>query len=113
MPLAIEQQEDQGIWLPDGRTLGGVRFILKPSDVERLRTGYACAKCFQVFERPWPERCEVCGVNVRRDQAAYFAREFDGEVDLSPSWTVQSELEQLDERRRKEEERQAKEAKAR
>ena len=101
VPLDISDQPDQGIWLPDGRTLGGVTFALAPTDIDRMRAGYVCAKCFEPFERAWPERCSFCGVAVRTEQAAYFAREYGGEERLYAGVDMDEELGMLEERARK------------
>lgn len=111
VPLDVDNSPDQGIWLPDGRVQGEALLTLKPEDIERMRAGYICAKCLEVFEHAWPERCHVCGAPIRTEQASYFAREFAPKlVQLGPKTSMADELAGLDERRRKEEERQAKEA---
>ena len=104
IPLEVNQHESEGVWLPDGRRMRSPVLTLRPEDVDRIRSGFVCAKCLEPFERPWPECCHVCGVAVRRDQAAFFAREYDpARVDLTATdW--ESEREGLEERRRKEEE---------
>lgn len=79
--LAIEEEE-QGIWLPDGRVQGAVRLIVSEDTLERMRSGYLCLKCLEPFEHAWPERCHVCGAPVRDKQAEYFAKEFGGEEQL-------------------------------
>jgi hypothetical protein len=112
VPIAIEPAE-QGIWLPDGRVHGEVQLTLSQDDVNRMRAGWVCAKCLEPFESAWPIRCPVCGAPVRNEQSAYFAREFGGEVGLGPSFTIADELEALDEHRRKEEERLAREERSR
>jgi hypothetical protein len=71
--------------------------VLKPDDVERARLGYLCLKCLEPFEQAWPERCPVCGAPIRREQAAYFAREFGGVLQLGPSTTLEEELARLKE----------------
>jgi len=78
VPIEIDATHAEGIWLPDGRVHGAARLILKRDDVDRLRSGFVCMKCLEPFERSWPERCYVCGFAVRREQAAYFAREYGG-----------------------------------
>jgi hypothetical protein len=105
VPLDISEQPDQGFWLPDGRRLGGATFALKPEDISRMRAGYVCAKCFEPFERAWPERCNFCGAPVRTEQAAYFAREYGGEERLHQGVDLNEELGTLEERARKEEEK--------
>lgn len=103
VPLAIEPA-DQGVWLPDGRKLASVQLTLSPLDIDRMRTGFVCAKCLEPFPEAWPERCHVCGAPIRTKQAEYFAREFAGEVDLGPKTSLEEEIAGLEERRRKEEE---------
>lgn len=102
IPLALEPV-DQGITLPDGRELAVAAPVLSPADIERARAGYLCLKCLEPFERPWPVRCNVCGAPIRAEQAAYFAREFGGDVQLGPKTSLDDELSGLDERRQEEE----------
>jgi hypothetical protein len=83
--IDIEWTSDQAIWLPDGRVQRAPVFTLTEDSIERIRLGYVCAKCFQVFERAWPERCHFCGAPIRTKQAEFFAKEFGGEEDLSPT----------------------------
>jgi hypothetical protein len=106
IPLAVEQQPDQGIWLPDGRVQGGVSLILSLADIERIRAGYVCAKCFEPHEQAWPERCEACGAPIRDGQSDYVARELEREIALlGPSTSLADELERLPEEVAKEAER--------
>lgn len=105
VPLAIEQHPSQVIELPDGRQLGDAMIVLSEADKERMRLGYVCAKCFEPFERSWPERCPVCGAPIRREQAAFFAQEaLTRPIHLGPTTTLEEERAGLEERRRKEEE---------
>lgn len=105
VPLHIESHPDQGLVMPDGRTMGDVMIVLSEEDKERMRLGYVCAKCFEPFERAWPERCPVCGAPIRREQAAFFAQEALAQpVHLGPTTTLADERAGLEERRRKEEE---------
>jgi hypothetical protein len=96
IPLALEPV-DQGITLPDGREYAIAAPVLKESDIERARAGYLCLKCLEPFERAWPERCHVCGAPIRREQAAYLAREF-GETKLGPATSIEDELAALREK---------------
>ena len=112
VPLAVDQVH-QALWLPDGRVQGEAQLTLRPEDIERIRAGYVCVKCLEPHETAWPVRCQVCGAPMRCEQAAYFAREFGGEVEMEtrPSWD--EELGGLEERRRKEDERAGKDAQQR
>jgi DNA-directed RNA polymerase subunit RPC12/RpoP len=106
VPLGVEHQPTQVIYLPDGRRLGDVVFVLSEEDRERLRLGYVCIKCFEPFEHAWPERCPVCGAPIRTKQAEFFAQEAVSKpVHLGPSTTLADERAGLEERRRKEEEK--------
>lgn len=96
IPIALEPV-DQGIDLPDGRSFGVAAPVLKPEDIDRARAGYLCLKCLEPFEQPWPERCHVCGAPIRREQAAYLAREY-GEAQLGPSTSLEDELAALREK---------------
>jgi len=96
VPLAIEPV-DQILVLGDGRRQAEVQFILSDEDIERLRLGYACAKCLRVFERAWPERCPDCGAPIRTEQLAYFVREYGSPVRLGPTVSLVEELERLKE----------------
>lgn len=95
---------DQGIVFPDGRERGVVAPVLRPEDIERARLGYVCLNCLEPHEEAWPVKCNFCGAPIREKQAAFFAREFT-ELQVGPSTTIDDELAGLDERRRKEEER--------
>lgn len=94
VPLLIEPV-NQVLLLPDGRRQAEVQFVLSEFDIMRLRAGYGCAKCLQVFERPWPEKCPVCGAPIRDKQAEYFAREYGGVERFGPSTTLADERERL------------------
>lgn len=76
--IAIEEQEHEGIWLPDGRVQGNVRLVVDGETIERMRLGYMCVKCLEPFEVAWPERCPICGAPIRDKQAEFFAEEFGG-----------------------------------
>jgi len=104
VPLEISQSRE-AIVTADGRILRVPVLTLSEEDKERIRLGYACAKCLRPFERAWPERCPDCGAPVRREQAAYFAREYDRDpVRLGPSTTLAHERATLAERIAKEKE---------
>jgi hypothetical protein len=100
--IDVEHHPSEGIWLPDGRVQGQVRIIYDRESTERIRSGYACAKCMQVFEHAWPVRCDVCGAPIRERQAEYFAKEFDT-VETGPKTSLREELETIRERAEREE----------
>lgn len=103
-PIAIDPV-DQGLWLPGGRVLGEFQITWSPEMIERFRSGYKCVKCLEPQEVAWPEHCSLCGYRMRVEQAAYFASEFGGLVEVRGGTDWDEQFDGLEERRRKEEER--------
>jgi hypothetical protein len=101
--LDIQQHPLELIQLPDGRVMRAVEITLALEDIERMRLGYLCGRCLEVFEIPWPEYCGACGVSVREKQAEFFAREFGGEAVLGSRVSIDEELASLPERAEREE----------
>lgn len=64
--------------LVGGRLLRSTRITFDRESTERIRSGYACAKCLEPFEQAWPERCPVCGAPIRERQLEYFTKEYAG-----------------------------------
>jgi hypothetical protein len=108
-PLSVEPVPDQGLYLPDGRILGETQIVWSEDEIERFRAGYKCVNCLEPQEQSWPENCPLCGYPMRTEQASFFARQFAGEVLLGRQTSLADELEGLEERRRKEDERRARE----
>ena len=84
-PLNVVSIEhaDYVVLLPDGRVQRDARIGVDSESMERILTGYACAKCLGVFEHAWPVLCPDCGAPIRERQAEYMAKhlEFDPLVD--------------------------------
>lgn len=78
-PLTVLGVEDsnEAFVERDGTIRRGIKVIFDRESTERIRSGYACAKCLEVWERAWPERCPTCGAPIRERQLEYFAREFE------------------------------------
>jgi hypothetical protein len=105
------QPTDESFVTRDGRTVRGEQFVLHPDDVERMRLGYVCAKCWEPFPIPWPIRCHVCGAPVARDQRQFFENEYAGVIPLAKPFNWDEERYFLPERIAKEKEAAKKEAK--
>lgn len=82
----------------DGRTFAGVSFITDAETTERLRLGYICPKCFELHERPFPERCPTCGLGAH-EQREWFRRFFKGVELVGSRISISDELERLKEER--------------
>lgn len=108
VPIAIEPHEKEILVLPDGRSHRQAMLALVPEDIDRLRAGFVCLKCFEPFEQAWPERCHVCGAPVRREQARFFASEMaSSPMQIGPRTTLEEERAGLAERAAKEREEQS------
>jgi len=96
-PLVVQHVEDstEAVQMPDGRVMRNPSFVFDPESVERLRLGYACAKCMEPFEQPWPERCHVCGAPIASKQREFFAREYAGTTELGSRHSINDEIERM------------------
>jgi hypothetical protein len=96
-PLNVLFIEDstEAFLLEDGRVQRGVKITYDRESTERIRLGYACGKCMEVFEVPWPETCPMCGAPVRARQREFFEREFGGIVAVGPRRTLDEERERM------------------
>jgi ribosomal protein L37E len=45
---------------------------------KRIRLGYQCGRCFEVFLTAWPAQCRCCGFPVATIQREFYEREFVG-----------------------------------
>jgi len=93
--LGIEEADDHVFETRDGRVFGGVRTIETADNIERMRLGRMCANCREPFEIPWPVVCPVCGIFVREQQADFFERMYQGEVDLRGGFDTDEEIERM------------------
>lgn len=101
--VAVEEHPSLGIWLPDGRVQGALRIAVDEESAERIRTGYACAKCLEPFEHSWPRHCPVCGAPIAEQQAEYLAQEMEFEKPLK-RLSIDEEIAAIPERIAKENE---------
>jgi len=83
-------------YLPDGRVQRRNVAVFDRESTERIRLGWACAKCLEVFPEAWPEHCPVCGAPIRARQTEYLEKEFALLKDDRPS--LEEEIESLPER---------------
>lgn len=74
-----------------------VNLTFRKDDVERIRLGYACLRCQEPHETPFPERCFVCGYGMKANQEKDFPLEFDGEKWVGPRTSLDEELTRLEE----------------
>jgi hypothetical protein len=81
-----------------GRATLDYRARFTPEQIERFRLGYVCLTCWEPHESPFPERCAVCGYQMRARQGDDFAAKFQG-VERDPrSELIERELDKLDDK---------------
>ncbi len=72
--------------------------LADPQDLVRMRQGYVCPNCFEPFETPYPERCVVCGLNVRQAASQFLEQHYQGETFLGPRESYDDEIASMQER---------------
>jgi len=72
-------------------------YILKESDVERVRLGYVCLMCLEPHRENHPKFCSICGFPMRAVQDEVFEHLYQGEVKVGPSTTLEEEWERAKE----------------
>lgn len=92
-PLGVVHVEasNESAVTSDGRVMRLPSFIFDADSLDRLRLGYACVKCMEPFETPWPERCNTCGAPIASKQREYFAQEYAGMIKLGSSHSLEDE----------------------
>ena len=71
-----------------------VRF--SPDDVERIRLGYVCIRCWEPHEAAFPDRCFVCGLPMKDEQPALFQKTFKGEERDPKAVSIEKGLDRVD-----------------
>lgn len=77
--------------MPDGRVMQRTVIGLSREQVERMRAGYICVKCYEDLDTAFPEHCPVCRFPMREQQTAEFAKDFRGDIAFGPSTTLDEE----------------------
>lgn len=76
----IVVQEDPGVTeaYPDGRMMPGLNIAAQDEDVEQVRQGYRCIRCWEPLDNAWPKQCPLCGFPIAEHQAEHFAKVYKG-----------------------------------
>lgn len=82
--------------------LGGDRWVrdvdvtISEEDLERIRQGYMCLKCFQRFEHAFPEVCTfpLCDFRVRERQIEELGRIYAGVLEQAEEMYDQDALDE-------------------
>lgn len=95
VPVEVDEDTENVLVRADGEVRRHVLLVFEEEDVERIRTGYCCLRCGESqvdFICPFPERCWLCGYEMKNKQLRDFAREFEGNVKVGPSTSIEDEL---------------------
>lgn len=69
-----------------------------PDDIDRIRLGYVCIRCWEPHESPMPEACSLCGYPMRAEQSVQFEKSFRG-VERDPrAELIEKELDRVDDK---------------
>lgn len=94
IPLAVE--DDPHSATHDGHVLrAGFNATFDAETIERFRQGYACMRCWEPQETPFPETCPLCRYPIRDRQREDFAAEFEGEKWIGPTTSLADEFERM------------------
>jgi hypothetical protein len=102
----IVVQEDVGVIesYANGRLMPGLNIAACDEDVEQVRTGYRCIRCWEPLSFGWPVQCPLCGFPIAAHQAEKFAQVYKGHdptIRTSAEWDREADmLEDRQERRR-------------
>lgn len=81
-----------------GRATLDARVKFNPDDVERMRLGYVCIRCWEPHESPFPDRCDLCTYPMRAEQPAEFERAYKGSERNPRAVLIEKELAALDDK---------------
>lgn len=93
IPQHVGDDGDYITRLNDGRLVRGATMILDPEDIIRIKQGYVCIHCQEPHERPFPEKCLVCGFPMRALQRKHFDMQYAGS---DPEEPLERKLDRLD-----------------
>lgn len=99
IPISVESDSD--VIVLDGQVRQDVTVTLKPKDVERIRTGHICIKCWNPHPSPFPFACGLCGYGMNKFQSEDFAQIYGGSKEIGPSTSVDDEIAMMRERKQR------------
>lgn len=99
--LAVSEDGDSFVRFNEGEGwYRGARFVTDEEGWQRIRDGQVCLMCMEPqappAPNPIPERCSLCGYEMRKYQREHLDLEFRGEEHVGPSTSLADELERLD-----------------
>jgi hypothetical protein len=73
--------------LADGREFDDGELLLDEDAHKRIRLGYQCGRCQEVFVSAWPAHCRLCGFDLSI-QREYYERQYTGSRVLRTTLTA-------------------------
>jgi hypothetical protein len=95
--IATEIDDEHYVVNRRGEIRQDVRIYVDEHDMGRIRGGYACAKCYEVQDKPFPEKCSVCKFPMRDRQSEFIAKGYRGNIRVGPSTSIEDEYAFMDE----------------
>jgi hypothetical protein len=100
-PRFVAEEDNEAVWVDE--TTGVVRRdIVKnytPDQHELLRQGRQCLMCDEPHPAiPFPDRCDLCGYGMRANQLRDYEREYQGEHFMGSELSLQTVLDEMDEK---------------
>lgn len=92
-PVNIEKATGHTLVRADGSVVDAVEIGFSERDVQRMRDGYVCAKCYEDLDTAFPDECPVCRFPMRDRQAQLFAERFQGTKWVGPTTSLDEEYE--------------------
>ena len=95
-------EEDHGVTevYENGRMMPGLNIAACDEDVDQVRLGYRCIRCWEPLEEAFPKNCPLCNFPMKSHQAEHFARVYKGhDPTLRTGADWEAEADRLDERR--------------
>lgn len=89
--IGVEIDEENLVINSNGEMRHDVLVFVDEEDMGRIRAGYACARCYEVQNDPFPERCWVCRFPMKEKQSEFIAKGYRGNIRVGPSTTIEEE----------------------
>lgn len=103
IPRAIEPDPEHVVIRRGGdmEATDSAIIVLEEYDADRMRAGYICLQCMEDLDTAFPDECPICRYPMATRQAERFAKEFQGNMRVGPSTTLDEEREIMQELRRR------------
>lgn len=97
-PVKVLAVEDTTEWATAdlGRPTLDYRMRVDQESTERFRLGYVCLNCMEPHESPFPDKCSLCGYEMKTRQPEDFSKRFRGTERDPRAALIERELDRVD-----------------